>query len=315
MEEIGSGPLPYEFGTDLVVDDNDVSHVVYHDGNDRINQDSNLIYAVRTAGGWVREVVDSAGDVGKFASLRLDSQERPHIAYLDWTETRGGFVKYAFWNGEAWEIEQVDELLDIEISFLGARRMMTIALDDQDRPHIAYSDRQILTYARKTSSGWEKQFVAVPTADNRVLGQLASLGLDDETRPHITFFELPSPPSSSLGTIYYAVGEAPRITAVEEGAEPVVPEVYQLSQNYPNPFNPSTVIRFRLPLAAAVELTVYNLAGQRIRTLVEGVRSAGVHQVTWDGRDGAGRVVASGVYFSRLHAADFVGVRKMVLLY
>ncbi|MCC6395993.1 MAG: T9SS type A sorting domain-containing protein, partial [Bacteroidetes bacterium] len=87
------------------------------------------------------------------------------------------------------------------------------------------------------------------------------------------------------------------------------PESYALSQNYPNPFNPSTTIKFELPAASLVRLSVFDLLGREVSVLVNEQRSAGVHDVTFD----AGRL-ASGVYLYRLQAGDFVQAHKMVLL-
>ncbi len=101
---------------------------------------------------------------------------------------------------------------------------------------------------------------------------------------------------------------------------PTVPVVFSLGQNYPNPFNPSTQIQYALPDPSNVQLIVYNLLGQEIRVLSSGFQASGVHTVTWDGKDRAGRLVSSGIYLYRLHALsidggkNFSSVRKMVVL-
>ena len=87
-----------------------------------------------------------------------------------------------------------------------------------------------------------------------------------------------------------------------------------LQQNYPNPFNPRTRIDYSLPHPAEVRLEIYNLAGQRISTLVQGRREAGFHHIIWDGRDGANQPVSSGVYLARLSTREMVCSRKMLLL-
>jgi hypothetical protein len=87
-----------------------------------------------------------------------------------------------------------------------------------------------------------------------------------------------------------------------------------LDQNQPNPFNPVTTIRYTIERAGPVRLVIYNSAGQRVRTLVDTIRRAGVYVERWNGRDDRGRAVASGVYFYRLEAPPFVQTRKMVLL-
>jgi len=97
--------------------------------------------------------------------------------------------------------------------------------------------------------------------------------------------------------------------------EPELPDNYFLSQNYPNPFNPITAIDFSLPEATDVSLTVYNLLGQKIVTLVNRRMSAGNHTVYWDAsRDNGGRALATGVYLYRLEAGSIVASRKMLLL-
>ncbi|RKY89829.1 hypothetical protein DRQ15_08705, partial [candidate division KSB1 bacterium] len=100
---------------------------------------------------------------------------------------------------------------------------------------------------------------------------------------------------------------------ISEGSG-VESNVFSLSQNYPNPGNPSTTITFTLPQKAHVTLEIYNLLGQRVRTLVEGVKEAGSHSVVWDGRDEWGKIVPTGIYLYRLQSADFVRVKKMVLV-
>lgn len=87
-------------------------------------------------------------------------------------------------------------------------------------------------------------------------------------------------------------------------AEPkVVPKTIRLFQNYPNPFNEQTVIRFKLPKNAVVKIEIYNLLGQKIRTLLSEQKTAGVHTIKWDGKDDLGRTIVSGVYFISLEAA------------
>jgi len=95
----------------------------------------------------------------------------------------------------------------------------------------------------------------------------------------------------------------------------VLPKVYALNQNYPNPFNPSTSITFALPHASKVTLAIYNVLGQKVRTLVRSKNyAAGTFAATWNGLDNAGRRVASGIYFYKLKAGKFSAVKKMILM-
>jgi flagellar hook assembly protein FlgD len=93
-----------------------------------------------------------------------------------------------------------------------------------------------------------------------------------------------------------------------------MPTVYALQQNYPNPFNPVTQIVYELPEATRVTIAIYNLLGQRVKTLVSGQQIAGVHKVVWDGKDNLGNQVASGVYIYRLETENYSLSRKMVLV-
>jgi M6 family metalloprotease-like protein len=94
---------------------------------------------------------------------------------------------------------------------------------------------------------------------------------------------------------------------------PPVPETFALRQNYPNPFNPVTTIPIDVRERARVTLRIYNLRGQVVRTLVDGVLDARSYGIEWNGRNDAGRMVPSGVYFCKLAVGDFQDVRKMVL--
>ena len=94
-----------------------------------------------------------------------------------------------------------------------------------------------------------------------------------------------------------------------ENEEVGLPVEFSLSQNYPNPFNPVTVIEYELPEASEASLVIYNLRGEEIARLVDGQQQAGYHKVIWNASN-----VASGVYFYRLQAGNFVQTRKLVLL-
>jgi hypothetical protein len=105
-----------------------------------------------------------------------------------------------------------------------------------------------------------------------------------------------------------------RIDALQVTSAPPPPARLALYPNVPNPFNPTTRIRFALPQAGKVELDIFDVRGRRVCRLVDAWLEAGEHETSWDGRDGQGRNVASGVYFDALRTAAGVESRKLVLL-
>ena len=104
-------------------------------------------------------------------------------------------------------------------------------------------------------------------------------------------------------------------TDVEDPADnPNAPRSFALFQNHPNPFNPVTQISYQLPQDCRVRVTIYNVRGQRVRTLYDGRQSAGRHTLNWDGRDTGGRPLSSGIYLYRLEAGQFHQTKKMTLM-
>jgi len=100
----------------------------------------------------------------------------------------------------------------------------------------------------------------------------------------------------------------------EEVKNSTMPSAFSLSQNFPNPFNPQTSIRYALPQDANVRIVIFNVLGQKVKTLVDGQQAAGYNTVWWDGKDENGDQVASGIYFYRLQADKFSEVKKMMLM-
>jgi len=103
---------------------------------------------------------------------------------------------------------------------------------------------------------------------------------------------------------------ADAINDVEEN----LPKEFNLSQNFPNPFNPTTEISFALPVNAHVNLSVYNVLGQKVKTLVDGDMEAGYKTVAWNGTDHAGADVASGTYFYVLKTGGETFTKMMTML-
>jgi hypothetical protein len=93
-----------------------------------------------------------------------------------------------------------------------------------------------------------------------------------------------------------------------------LPKSFALLPNYPNPFNPETYIEYTLPADCQVTLAVYNILGQKVKTLINEHQSAGLKSVRWDGKDDSGNQVSAGVYFYSIKADNFTQTKKMILL-
>lgn len=104
-----------------------------------------------------------------------------------------------------------------------------------------------------------------------------------------------------------------RPTAISIPA-PATPADFMLSQNYPNPFNPACHLRYQLPVTCKVQVIIYNLLGQAIRTLVNAEQAAGNYEILWDGNDQFGQSVTSGIYYCQMQANAFRQTRKLILL-
>ncbi len=116
-----------------------------------------------------------------------------------------------------------------------------------------------------------------------------------------------------FGTVLRRTSSGPT-TSVEWQPRAQAPQSVVLHQNYPNPFNPSTTIRFELRDDTAVDLRIFNLRGQLVKTILSDRLNAGAHSRVWDGQDASGRPAASGLYIARLRAGENVTQRKMLLI-
>jgi hypothetical protein len=112
----------------------------------------------------------------------------------------------------------------------------------------------------------------------------------------------------AINGVVSAVSGAPAVTLK------ALPTVYGLSQNFPNPFNPTTTITYSIPKSSQVQLAIYNMAGQKVRTLVNTNQAASFYKVIWDGKNDFGQSVASGLYFYKLNAGNYNKVVKMNLI-
>jgi hypothetical protein len=125
-------------------------------------------------------------------------------------------------------------------------------------------------------------------------------------------YHLNSPLNNYDGFVATANTDSP--TPIKEKPSDVLPASLSLLQNYPNPFNPSTTIEYAVPVRSQVTVTIFNVLGEQVKTLVNEVQSAGTYTVEWDGLNAAGKKAATGVYLYRIQAGDVSETKKMLLV-
>jgi hypothetical protein len=216
---------------------------------------------------------------------------------------------------------------------------------DASRSLAYYYDTELSSYiGTGILSGPAYSFAYLPNPFN------AKVGLSDTTKDNVMTSGQISPPPSKRGDYAHIMALAPQalsgsqslefVTVIiwaesesellqrfdaaynkynaptdsEDDGDAIVPYAFSLSQNYPNPFNPQTTIQFSIDRGQQVSLSVYNVLGRRVKTLVDRSLEAGNHEVVWDGFDDFGNSVASGIYFYRLNTSIGHVSRKMMLL-
>ena len=102
--------------------------------------------------------------------------------------------------------------------------------------------------------------------------------------------------------------------AMNASAEALIPEVFALHQNYPNPFNPVTTLRYDLPENNLVNITIYDMMGREVKTLVNQTQDAGYKSIIWNATNDYGKPVSAGIYLYQIQAGEYISTKKMVLL-
>jgi len=119
--------------------------------------------------------------------------------------------------------------------------------------------------------------------------------------------------TSLYAVVEYAILISSKSSSVAE-EETGIPGYFELLPNFPNPFNNQTMIKYTLSKPAEVSLIIYNILGQKVRTLVQDEKQSGTMSVAWNGKDETGKEISSGIYFYRLKAGEYSQTRRMVLL-
>ena len=184
---VGTGQVMYGFNTALDTDSNNYAHMAYSQATDWTSV-GDLNYVVDSASGFsISTIVDDG--ISRFASLAVDDLDRPHMAWLevDPNNVTVGSVKYAFLDGGSWIAETVDaSVANLDISSSGGRKQVSLVLDDDDQPHVAYGEQRSVNYATKSGGVWNSAMVA--TSDTDLYNGLVILRLNSLEQPTIAFF-------------------------------------------------------------------------------------------------------------------------------
>ncbi|MFN0151570.1 MAG: FlgD immunoglobulin-like domain containing protein [bacterium] len=296
-----------------VVDANDDPHVAYK----RVfGAGSTVRYAYRSGGAWFIETVDDPGSSeGDWLALAADDTGTPHLSYL----TSSGRLRYARKSDGSWLVETVENV--------GSTQGTSIAIDLDGNPHITYDDLGHLTYALKSAGSWSIETVDMSANST---GQFSSLVIDADDNPRVAHFD------DTADDVLYAIGVNPTGVGGGDGDADGVRDSDgaaglaggSLLEARPSVFASGGVtILFRVADTGAgasaagdaveIDLAIFDVAGRRVTTLASlaaGALSPGEARVNWDGRDDAGRALASGVYFARLTSRGAIAATARVTL-
>jgi hypothetical protein len=307
--------------TSLALDSSDYPHIAYCD----LAYDDDLKYAQWDGADWIIETVDSEGDVGNWTCLALDSSGYPHISYRDYIEDNCN-LKYARWDGSSWQIETVDSGGDVG-------DYTSLALDSYDNPHISYCDEinEDLKYAwygdpqavegAELSANVSEEGILIGweiTGDAPAgFNVLRSVG---EGEPAVVSGRLDGAAvhwldrDVSRGAEYRYWLEVTEEDGTTRRFGPTEPVTFPGSAGkitlavYPSPASGSFTVDYTLPVDGEVTISLYDLSGRRVTTLLDENVTFGRHEFTYDTS-----ALPPGVYLAHLSTDAGVLTRRVVI--
>ncbi len=248
-----------------------------------------------------------------FINLLTNSTAAMEIRY-GWDVSASEYLMRVFLDGGAPQQVLFDSsyLLQVYVFGDGSGNQFRFAVDD-NYPVIAAANHEVSPWFTVNWTGWR---LVTWDMTNDGTGTWIGDGSLDGTLRFDSIQLTHVPGKAASGAFYFDdLRIAKKVTVSVTQPEARAPEAFNLAQNYPNPFNPSTAISYRLSAPKQhVALVIFDLLGQRIRTLVEQEQSAGEYVVQWDGRDDLGQQVTSGSYLYTLKTDSFTETRRMLLL-
>jgi hypothetical protein len=271
----------------------------------------NPLYEIDRAGNIINQFANPISSYGAAWDVYYDTA-KPYLWLNAGTTT-----------GDTHHMDQVDPLTGqlTGLSIIGLTGNIAGGLDMTTEMSL-YPSLAVMLAIGQTDflSVWEIAEAGVPwltlsptsgTIQPQDVGSINVKAYMDFVNPDIAYIVLNTNAPSTL-TINVQVTRDTIITGIEDPFD--IPTSYAVSNNYPNPFNPSTTINYQLPQLSDVKLVIYNVLGQKVKTLINKQVDAGYHTAVWDGHNDAGQQVASGLYIYRFEAANYSKTMKMMLL-
>ncbi len=216
----GSGAGMYGLNTSIAIDSAGVPHLAYC-LTGGFTDPGELRYAVQSGDEWVISTVVSGGIRGRFPSLAIDSRDRPHLAWADGDAENQSSLKfmYAVLDEGQWHMELVDTLTNAELSFSEARRSVSLVLDSQDRPRLAFADKRTIRYAEQNNGAWTISTI-LEFSEDKYKG-MVDLELDSREAPAIVFWERSDESEGLVRLLRAASGDSPSEVVLGGANNPV----------------------------------------------------------------------------------------------
>ncbi|MDQ7052216.1 MAG: FlgD immunoglobulin-like domain containing protein [candidate division KSB1 bacterium] len=249
---------------------------------------------------------------GKFIEIRSNDGIDPYsvataAGRVVWWENTGAATKIQLWENDSIKtIRATFNGLYLNNSGAGLHSLQV----PMDQHGIAWMETNFILYYYHFATGSLNRYdLTNYFTDRAMVSYFVKV-----SGSHVVIEALSSTQQEDVGIYLFELGDPITGLQPENDLDRQIPTQFRLSQNYPNPFNPGTTFSYELPTSEHVSLIIYDITGRRVKTLVNQKQAPGTHTVFWDGTNDGGQRLASGVYFYRLKAGNFLQSRRMVLL-
>lgn len=195
---------------------------------------------------------------------------------------------------------------EFSFNMLHTDRFLYVKNDGLAKIHVSINDRKLNLVTTEEGEGRTGSTHFMLKQGQKLI-DIASYLHEGENRVHVKC------DATALGSAELLFADV-QIGAIDDAI--ILPTAFALNQNYPNPFNPTTNIAFDIPenWTAPVTLRIFNVQGQLIQTLIDGVMAPGRHEIVWNGRDANGQPVATGIYFYQILSGEVKAVKRMQMV-